>query len=314
MAINFWEQQRKARTLTTIYLALFVLLTLLTAVIVEVALRTFAEAEYDPSLPLVGGGFLAVTFLVAAYNYAMYQRFGGSYVAESVGAYRVDLNTSNPVKRQLVHIVQEMAVATSLPVPTIYIIPSEQINAFAAGLKKDNAAIAITAGALKRLNRDEIQSVIAHEFGHIYNGDMLISLRLAAMVIGFFFVLYIGFRLFQFAGFRRDEDRQGGGAVISIAALAFIAAGALAWFIGSILKATVSRQREYLADASSAQFTRNPMALVSALKKIAKDSARDMPSTGSAFSHMYLEDHTSIFATHPPISKRIAALEGSSSG
>lgn len=313
MAMNFWEQQRKARALTTFYLVLFVLLTLLTAVIVEVALRTFAEADYDPSLPLVGGGFLVVTFLVAGYNYAMYQRFGGSYVAESVGAERVDLNTSNPVKRQLIHIVQEMAVATSLPVPAIYIIPSEQINAFAAGLKKDNAAIAITTGALKRLNRDEIQGVIAHEFGHIYNGDMLISLRLAAMVIGFFFVLYIGFRLFQLASFRRDGDRQGGGSVISIAALAFIAAGALAWFIGSILKATVSRQREYLADASSAQFTRNPMALVSALKKIAKDTARDMPSTGSAFSHMYLEDHTSIFATHPPISKRIAALQGSSS-
>ena len=310
MAMNFWEQQSKARSLTTFYLILFILLTVATAVIVEIALRSFAEAQYNPPLPLVGGAFILVTLAVAAFNYVMYKQHGGSYVAESVGAQRVDINSSHPRERQLVNIVQEMALATSLPLPAIYIIPSQEINAFAAGLKKDNAAIAISAGALERLNRDEVQAVIAHEFGHIYNGDMVISLRLAAMVIGFFFVLYIGFRLLQIASFRRGGDRQGGGAVMAIAALAFIAAGALAWFIGSILKATVSRQREYLADACGVQFTRNPLALANALRKIAKDPARDMPKTGSAFSHMYLEDHASIFATHPPIAKRIAALEG----
>lgn len=311
--MDFWEAQRKARLRTTLYLILFVLLTVATAAAAEVILRSFESENYNPPLPIVGLTFLGLTFAVAAFNYLMYRSQGGSYVAESIGAKRIDINTNNPAERQLVNIVQEIALATSLPVPAIYIIPSGEINAFAAGLTPQNAAIAITAGALERLNRDEIQGVIAHEFGHIYNADMVIGLRLAAMVMGFFFVLYIGLRLMQGASFRRSGgERQGGINIILIAALLLMVAGAFAWFMGSLLKATVSRQREYLADASSVQYTRNPQGLINALKKIANDKYRDMPKTGSAYSHMYLEDHASFFATHPPIEKRIEAIEGQS--
>lgn len=308
--MNFWEAQRKARTQTTLYITLFILLTVATGLGIEIALREFIPENYDPPIPIAGSGFLLLTFAVAGFNYLMYKQQGGSYVAESIGARQVNPTTNNPRERQLVNIVQELALASSLPVPAIYIIPAQEINAFAAGLTREGAAIAITEGALEKLTRDEVQGVIAHEFGHIYNGDMVISLRLAAMVMGFFFVLYVGLRLLQVMSYRRGGEKQGGVNVIFLAALVMIIAGAITWFVGSILKATVSRQREYLADASSVQYTRDPSAIANALRKIAKEQDHDMPKLGSAYSHMYFEDHGSIFATHPPIWKRIAAVEG----
>lgn len=308
MAMDFWEAQRRARKQTLIYMTLFVVLTLATALFAEMMLRHFAPESYDSSIPLMGLGFLGVTVAVALYNYAMYRSQGGGYVAESIGARRANPNSPDSRERQLINIVQEMAIATTLPMPRVYIIPSNEINAFAAGVTQDRTAIAITEGALIKLNRDEIQGVIAHEFGHIAHQDMMVSLRLAAMVMGFFFVIYLGFRLLQVTSYRR-RDGNGKGNPAMIAALVFIAAGALTWFMGSILKASVSRQCEYRADASAVQYTRNPSGIANALKKIAKDTSHDMPKQGSAYSHMYLEDHSSIFATHPPIQKRIAAIE-----
>lgn len=312
--MDFWQAQRKARSKTTLYVCIFVILTLLVAALSEVSLRTFAPQSYHPDIPILGMFFLGITFIVALYNYGMYQQYGGGYVAESVGGSLVDCNTKNPDHRQLINIMEEMALAAGLPVPPVYIIPSHEINAFAAGLCYQKAAIAITEGALVKLNREEIQGVIAHEFGHIYNGDMVISLRLAAMVMGFFFVLYLGLRLLQFTPARsKREDSKGGANPIFVGALILIIAGALTWFFGSILKACVSREREYLADACSVQFTRNPDGIVNALRKIDMDSTRDMPKEGGAYSHMYLEDHTglsSLFATHPSIKSRISAIEG----
>lgn len=309
MAMNFWEAQREARAQTTFYIIIFVILTLATAAGAEFLLRFALEDSYQPPIPYLGLLFLALTFGVAAFNYLMYRTQGGGYVAESIGARQVYANSGNPREFQLMNIVQELALATSLPMPAVYIIPSQEINAFAAGLTKKDAAIAVSEGALMRLNRDELQGVIAHEFGHVYNGDMVISLRLAAMVMGFFFVLYLGLRVIQITSYRRSDDEKGGNAAL-IAAIILIFAGALSWFVGSILKASVSRQREYLADASAVQFTRNPQGIANALRKIAKDNKNDMPSRGTAYAHMYFEDRSSIFATHPPIWKRIAAIEG----
>lgn len=309
MAMNFWEAQRKARGRTTVYLILFALLTIAVATSAELALRFFAPEQYDPPAPLLGFGFLLVTFGVAAYNYAMYQAYGGSYVAESVGGRLVDPSSQNPKERQLLNVVQEIAIATSCPMPKVYILPVHEINAFAAGLTPEGAAIAVTQGTLDKLTRDELQGVLAHEFGHIVNADMVISMRLAAMLMGFFFVLYIGLRILQGSRFRSRQEGRGGNPIL-IAALIFIAAGALTWFVGSILKATVSRQREYLADASAVQFTRNPAGIANALRKIAAEYDYDMPKTGAAYAHMYFEDHSSLFASHPPIWKRIEAIEG----
>lgn len=314
MAIDFWEAQRKARWRTAWYIMIFVILTLMVAVAAEVAMRTLAEESYAPPLPYVAIVFLAVTFLVALFQYAQFSAFGGAMVAESVGAVLVDKRTSSFKEQQLLNIVEEVAVAASLPVPPVYILPAKEINAFAAGLTPEDAIVAVTAGTLNLLSRDELQGVIAHEIGHIQNADMLIGMRIAAMVMGFFFVLYIGMRLLQFTNWQTDErDERRGGNPLALAALILLIAGAFTWFAGSVLKCMVSRQREYLADASSVQYTRNPEALANALRKIANEQFHDMPRAGMAYSHLYFEDTSMmsfLFATHPPIEKRIAALEG----
>lgn len=313
--MDFWKAQAEARSKTKIYLFVFIVITVLVAFGAEATMRYFAPDAYSPEVPFIGLGFIAITFCVAAFNYSMYGRYGGSYVAESMGAYRVDPTTTHPKERMLLNVVEEISIAAALPMPTVYIIPAAQINAFAAGLKSEHAAIAISEGALYQLNREEIQGVIAHEFGHIYNGDMKISMRLAAMVMGFFFVLYLGFRLLQIAGLRRSSSDSGRGGTnpVALAALIFMVAGVITWFAGSILKATVSRQREYLADACAVQFTRSTRGIANALRKIALGTIDDMPKEGSAFSHMYLDEHTgwsALFATHPPLKARIEAIEG----
>lgn len=317
MAMDFWEAQRKAKSRTTLYVCVFLVLTFVVAFLSEASMRIFAGESYDPPIPYVGLLFLVITFGVTLFQYGMYSSIGGTYVAQSVGAHPVRKDTQNAQERQLLNIVEEIALAASLPIPPVYILEAGEINAFAAGMTQSNAAITVTRGSLFKLNRDELQGVIAHEFGHIQNGDMKISMRLAAMVMGFFFVLYIGLRTMQFASFTRggrdDENGKNSGNIIALAALILVIAGSVTWFFGSILKSLVSRQREYLADASSVQYTRNPSGIANALRKIAKDSTNDMPSSGMAFSHMYFEDKasfSSLFATHPPIAKRIAAIEG----
>ncbi|WP_228840656.1 M48 family metallopeptidase [Candidatus Protochlamydia phocaeensis] len=319
MVMNFWEAQRQAKTKTIIYLTIFILLTLAAGLCAELAMRAFAGDSYgNPPMPYVGLGFLGVTFGVAAFNYMNYLQSGGSYVAESVGAELVNPYTRDPKERQLLNIVEEIALATSLPVPPVYILEAQEINAFAAGTSPENAAITVTRGCLMTLKRDELQGVLAHEFGHIYNRDMTIGMRVAAMIMGFFIVSYIGLRLLESASYggysrRNDEDRKGGNPILLIA-LIFLIAGALTWFFGSILQAMVSRQREYLADACSVQYTRNPIGIANALRKIQRSVVSDMPRSGQPFSHLYFNEHPSfwerLFATHPPIEKRIAAIEG----
>lgn len=318
MAMNFWEAQKRARSRTTLYVTIFILLTLFVAFISEMAMRSLAQPDYNPPLPYVGMAFLTITFCVAIFQYMMFRTQGGAYVAESMGGKRVNKNTATQREQMLLNIVEEISVAAGVPIPAVYVINSREINAFAAGMNKEDAAVAVTLGTLNLLNRDELQGVIAHEFGHIRNGDMLISMRMAAMVMGFFCVLYLAMRILQFSSYRverrDDEDRRGGNPLM-LAAMILTVAGAFTWLFGSILKSSISREREYLADASAVQFTRNPDGIANALRKIAKGASLpdDMPKSGMAFSHMYFEDKSlmsSLFATHPPIKKRIEAIEG----
>ncbi|MEI8125316.1 MAG: M48 family metallopeptidase [Parachlamydiaceae bacterium] len=312
MAMNFWEAQQRARKRTAWCVCAFILLTIGVAVLSEVAMRYFAEESYDPPLPYLGIGFLGATFVVALFQYGRFRSSGGAYVAESLGGIRIDPNTASFQEKQLLNIVEEIAVASTVPIPPVYLLPANEINAFAAGLTPQDAVIAVTVGCLKSLTRDELQGVVAHEFGHIYNGDMTINMRVAAMVMGFFFILYIGFRMLQLSGMRSSRSDKKGANPVALAALIFIVAGAFTWFAGTLLKCMISRQREYLADASSVQFTRNPQGIANALRKIANEQVHDMPKSGMAYSHMYFEDtsfFSVLFATHPPIEKRIAAIE-----
>lgn len=312
MAMNFWEAQRRAKSRTFLYLTIFVLFTLLVAFLAEFALRHLSESNYNPTVPWVGLIFIAATLSVASYEYCCFQLDGGKYLAEFLGAELVDSKTTNPKKIQLLNIVNEMALAASLPVPPVYILEANEINAFAAGLGEKNAIITVTKGTLNELTRDELQGVIAHEIGHIYNGDMKISIRLAAMVMGFYFVFVMALKLLQYGPMRQGDERKTPNAYMI--ALIMLAAGFITYLFGSILKATVSREREYLADACAVQFTRNPDGIANALRKIAKmPKQHDMPREGLAFSHIYFNQassFSSLFATHPPLEKRIALIEG----
>lgn len=310
MVMDFWEAQRRARRQTAIYVFIFVLMTLAVAAASEFAMRNFAEEAYEPPVPVVGMTYAAIAFLSAGYHFMMYRSEGGGFVATSLGGKLVSRETSDPKLRQLLNIVEEMAVAAAVPVPEVYLLQADAINAFAAGLTADKAALGITTGALNTLNRDELQGVIAHEFGHIHNQDMRLTMILAALVMGFFIIIYMGLRILQFSSFRRDERK---GDPIVLAALVLLLAGAISWVGGTILRSCVSRQREYLADASAVQFTRNPNGILGALRKIQKEADMSMPAQGAGYAHMYF-DHRSLwdflFATHPPLQKRIAAIEG----
>jgi heat shock protein HtpX len=314
--MNFWEAQAKARSRTSLYVFVFIILTIAVAALIEYVLRFLAVEGYTQPMPWIGFLFLGATLLIAGFYYLNYKSQGGRFVAESLGAKQVLPSSSNYQELQLLNIVEEMAVASGQPIPPVYIIESKEINAFAAGMKPENAAITVTRGTLNLLTRDELQGVVAHEFGHIYNADMKISMRLAVMVMGFMLVLFLGVRLLEgsllFGGGRR---RGGGGSnSVAIVALVFLLAGALTWFCGAILRSMVSRQREYLADACAVQFTRNPDGIAGALRKIGQTQhVRDMPRRGMAYAHLYFDNHSfwsKIFATHPPIEKRIAAIEG----
>ncbi|MEI8365909.1 MAG: M48 family metallopeptidase [Parachlamydiaceae bacterium] len=313
MAMDFWEAQRRARKRTAWCIFIFILMTVAVAIVSESAMRYFAQENYDPPLPYLAFTFLGLTFFVALFQYGQFKAFGGAYVAESLGGLRIDPQRATPQQKQLLNIVEEIAVASSLPVPPVYLLPANEINAFAAGLTPQDAVIAVTVGSLNKLTRDELQGVIAHEFGHVSNADMTISMRIAAMVMGFFFILTIGLRMLRVSGMRSSRDSKKGGNPIALAALILVAAGAFTWLAGSILKCIISREREYLADASSVQFTRNPQGIAGALRKIADEQVHDMPKSGMAYSHMYFEDtsmFSALFATHPPIEKRIAAVLG----
>ncbi len=313
MAMNFWEAQRKARSKTAFYLIMFVILTLIAAVAAEYALRALDPSDYSPPGPYVGGAFILVIFGVACFQYLILCSEGGAHVARAVGAVQVLSNDTDPKIRQLCNIVEEMALAASQPTPEVFVLEAKEINAFAAGMSPDKAVITVTTGALEQLNRDELQGVIGHEIGHVYNGDSKISLRLAAMLMGFYFALYIGLRIIQFGGRARSSNGKGGN-VIPMIGLIFIGAGLLTWAFGTILKATVSRQREYLADACAVQFTRSTEGIANALRKIeAAQGLSDMPKTGMAYSHLYFNSHSwfgGLLDTHPPLDKRIAAIEG----
>src|ERR1035437_7656201 len=197
---------------------------------------------------------------------------GGAAVAESVGGRPINPHTVDLRERQLLNVVEEMAIAAGIPMPAVYVLDEEPaINAFAAGLTTNDAVVTVTRGALDKLTRDELQGVIGHEFSHILNGDMRLNLKLSALVFG---ILVIGLAgrgiLWVIMRGRIRGGKNSGGVIIAVGAvgLALPIIGYVGYFFGKLIQAAVSRQREFLADASSVQFTRNPGGITGALKKI----------------------------------------------
>ena len=271
--------------------------------------RVFAAVALG-TLTVVGGASL--------FKWAQF-RAGGSAVAESVNGRRVDPHTTQLNERRLLNVVEEMAIASGVPVPAVYVLDDEPaINAFAAGLTTSDAVVAVTRGALEKLTRDELQGVIGHEFSHILNGDMRLNVKLTAIVFGILVLGLIGRGILHGLRFSRPRGKNSGGVVAAIvfAGVALLVIGYVGYFFGRLIQSAVSRQREFLADASAVQFTRNPAGLAGALRKIGGyalgSSLQHSKSTAIGhffFSQGFRSSLGGLWATHPPLGERIRAID-----
>ncbi|QYM79714.1 M48 family metallopeptidase [Horticoccus luteus] len=338
--MDFFAAQARAKKRTSRLLVLFALAVIGT-VVAEYAVGLFVlgaqharqsdpYGDYVAPLPdwwqpqlLVGValGTLVVVALAAGYKWSQFSA-GGSAVAENVGGRRVDPHTTDPAERRFLNVVEEMAIASGVPVPAAYVLDDEAaINAFAAGHTTSDAVVAVTRGTLQRLTRDELQGVVGHEFSHILNGDMRLNVRLAAFVFGILVIGLLGRGVIASLRYTRvrssRESKSGGGiAVIFVIGIALFIIGYIGYFFGRLIQAAVSRQREFLADASSVQFTRNPAGLTGALKKIgglALGSKLDTTKSAEIghffFAQAFRSSFGGLWATHPPLSERIRAID-----
>ncbi|MGK0442086.1 MAG: Zn-dependent protease with chaperone function [Pseudohongiellaceae bacterium] len=242
---------------------------------------------------------------------------GGKRVAESLGGRRINPNTDNANEKRVLNVVEEMALASGMPVPAVYLLQGEKgINAFAAGKTPSDAVIGVTQGAVEQFDREQLQGVVAHEFSHILNGDMRLNLQMITLLSGILFVGSVGELLMRSGGGHRSyhSTRRSGNAKVMALGLAFLVIGWLGSFFGGLIKAAVSREREFLADASAVQFTRNPQGIADALKIIGgySGSSRVFSSNANETSHMFIAEALGSWAsfdTHPPLDKRIRKIE-----
>lgn len=326
--MNFFEHQEKARKRTRWLVFAFVLAVIAIIVAVDLALvaafglgaggSLAADPSYWDALlsnyPLLAGGAvvtLAVIGFSSLYRIASLSG-GGGVVARGLGGVSVDADTRDPLRRRLRNVVEEMALASGVPVPEIYVLEEEDgINAFAAGYAPSDAAVAVTRGALERLSRGELQGVIAHEFSHVLNGDMRLNIRLMGALFGILVLALAGRRVLTSVRFS-SSGKKGSGGGVALVALALMVVGYVGLFFGRWIKAAVSRQREYLADASAVQFTRHPEGLAGALKKIAVHQRGTLMNADTEeVAHMLFGQGFSsrFFATHPPLLDRIRRIE-----
>ncbi len=341
--MNFFQHQDAARKKTGLLVGLLLgaVLTLISITILAIGMfMYFAQAQTNSisaynarstSLPehflsLLGSpitGWIALGVICVVMIGCLYKWLqlggGGKAVAEALGGKPIDPGSSDPLERKALNIVEEMAIASGNPVPPVYLINDNAINAFAAGLDRRDAVIGLTHGCIKLLSRDELQGVVAHEFSHIHNGDMRLNMRLIAILHGILLIGLIGYYIVHGSGgsyrYRHHNHRRRDGKQVSLG-LALMAIGYGGTFFGNIIKAAVSRQREFLADASAVQFTRNPSGISGALKKIGGFNGGSQLSSGNAaeFSHLFFGQgvstaFSSLMATHPPLQDRIKRIE-----
>jgi Zn-dependent protease with chaperone function len=332
--MDFFQAQERARQRTTRLVVLFglaVVGTIALSYAVAVALLNVRRAQhaypadqpvwFDPPVLLaVAAGTLAVVGLGSLYKWSVF-RAGGSAIAEGVGGRRLEAHTVDLNERRLLNVVEEMAIASGVPIPAVYVLDDEpSLNAFAAGLTPSDAVVAVTRGTMEKLNRDELQGVVAHEFSHILNGDMRLNVKLAAIVFGILVIGLIGRGILSSFGRGRVRVRgKGGGglAVILAIGLAAMIIGYIGYFFGRLIQAAVSRQREFLADASAVQFTRNPGGIVGALRKIGGYAIGSRLATAKAteIGHFFFAEASNhllfegLWATHPPLDLRIRTID-----
>jgi Zn-dependent protease with chaperone function len=331
--MNFFDAQDQARRATRWLVVVYIVATALivfgVTLIVGFVLFGSSIDGYRYSftgmlaanpVPLLITALLTTLFIVGASIYkTSLLSAGGGRVAQDMGGTLVPANAQDPLRRRLRNVVEEMAIASGVPVPEIYVLEGESgINAFAAGYAPGDAAIAVTRGTLELLDRDELQGVIAHEFSHILNGDMRLNIRLMGVLFGILIMGLMGRMILRgghHARIASSRRGKGGGAVVLIG-LGIAILGWVGVFFARMIKAGVSRQREYLADASAVQFTRQPGGIANALKKIGGYSQASylQAADPEEISHMLFGSgakFVGLFATHPPLTKRILALDPS---
>lgn len=327
--MNFFQQQAQARKQSRWLIAVFVLAVAAIVVAINgIVLLAIMSSSWDPLVegqtfaqavrsnwPLMSGVALAsigVIFVASLFKTASLKA-GGGQVARQLGGTLVEPRSSDPLKRRLYNVVEEIALASGVPVPEVYVLDQESgINAFAAGFSPSDAAVAVTRGTLEKLSRSELQGVIAHEFSHILNGDMRINIRLMGALFGILLLALIGRRVLLHSHLAGRSSRDRNGAVVLLIAFGLMAVGYIGLFFGRWIKAAVSRQREYLADASAVQFTRDPDGIGGALKKIAVYSdASYLQIDTEEVSHMLFGDGRKmrLFSTHPPLNERIGRVD-----
>ena len=228
-----------------------------------------------------------------------------------MGGRLVSPATGNSDERRLLNVVTEMALAAGTPVPPVFLMPEPGINAFAAGTTVSNAVIGVTQGALAAFDRDQMQGVIAHEFSHIINGDMRLNLRLMGVIHGIMLLGYIGYFLLRSSFYSRRSSSQQN--PLPLIGIALIIVGFIGTFFGNWIRAGVSRQREFLADASAVQFTRNPLGIGGALQKIGIEAGLLANPKAAECAHLFFangiaQGFASPFASHPPIQERIKKI------
>jgi Zn-dependent protease with chaperone function/uncharacterized tellurite resistance protein B-like protein len=321
--MDFFERQQQARGVTArlmVYFTLAVVLIVLSVYLVLALIflqeeRGGAARLWDPGLFAGAVGVTLAVIGLGSMAKILELARGGSAVATALGGRPVDTQSRDPDERKLLNVVEEMAIASGVPVPEVYLLEREEgINAFAAGYAPQDAVIGVTRGCMRLLSRDELQGVIAHEFSHLLNGDMRLNLRLIGVLNGILCLALIGRMMLRMSAVR-SSGRKGGNP-LPLIGLALLILGAVGLFFGRLIKSAVSRQREFLADAAAVQFTRNPDGLVGALKQIgglAQGSNVGTPRAEEA-SHLFFGNalsgqRLSWFATHPPLLERIRVWE-----
>lgn len=282
--MDFFQHQDAARQRTGLLVFLFTFAVLtITALVSTLSIAIYFGVTETPFDTHTAVSYSLICFAGVAFVIGMSSLIrlsdlksnGGRGVAESMGGKLVSTDTTSRKHRQLLNVVEEMAIAAGVPVPPVYLMEHERgINAFAAGMSIDDAVIGITQGALDSFSRDELQGVIAHEFSHILNGDMRLNTRLIGILFGITCIAHFGHLVLDNMPHssrvsRRPSDSDKGFAIIFMIALVCLVLGWLGTLFGSMIKAAISRQREFLADASAVQFTRNDQGIAGALKKLA---------------------------------------------
>lgn len=330
--MNFFESQDRVRKHTFQLVLLFglavVTLIILTNLLVMLVFGFIDTQQIQSAETLIRTidwqTFFAVSLgvgvvvLVGSLYKILVLSSGGKVVAEGLGGQLIPQNTDNLKYRKLLNVVQEMAIASGTPAPPVYVLANETgINAFAAGFSPRDAVIGVTQGTIDHLSREQLQGVIAHEFSHIFNGDMRLNIRLIGILNGILILGIAGYYLLYSTSFsRRGRSNDKSAGAIMALAIGLMVIGFAGTFFGGLIKSAVSRQREYLADASAVQFTRNPDGIAGALKRIGGlQMGSKVENPGAAeVSHAFFAQGVSGFmqslsATHPPLAKRILRID-----